>query len=196
MNNRNGIGGKWWTSKTFMAIGVALVTLIGVVLIGLVSVVTVLNTETDLATRITAKQRDNQNEMDGMWKTISQAAQVTEAQKNALLDIFKGYAGARSSGAAGGSLATWIKESVPNVDVSTYNNLMNVIVSKRDGFVRRQKELLDLSREHNRTLRSIPSGWICSIFGRKEIPVTIVTSDRTERAFESGKDNNVDLFPK
>lgn len=170
----------------------AVAALFGVVVIA--TVVSTLNRETLLATSIQAKQRDNANEMDGMWKTIDQVAQTTQAQKDALLEIFTGYAKARTT--TGGSLANWIKESVPNVDTSTFNNLQNIIAGKRDGFVMRQKELLDLSREHNRLLQTIPSGWICSIFGRKPIEVVIVTSSRTEGAFKTGKDDDVTLFKK
>lgn len=174
-------------------VALAVAALLGVVLVA--TVISTLNRETMLATSIQAKQRDNANEMDGMWKTIDQVAQTTQAQKDALVEIFTGYAKARTP-QTGGTLANWIKEAVPNVDTSTFNNLQNIIAGKRDGFVMRQKELLDLSREHNRLLQTIPSGWICSIFGRKPIEVIIVTSSRTEGAFKTGKDDDVTLFKK
>jgi hypothetical protein len=165
-------------------------------LILLFSVIGTANSETDLSTAIHAKQTDNKNAMDKMWKTISQVAQVTEGQKNALMEIFTGYAQARAGGKAGGggSLATWIHEAIPSVDTSTFNNLQNIITSERDGFYMRQKELLDLNREHNRLLQRIPSGWILAAMGRKEIDVTIVTSSRTETAFQTGKDDDVSVF--
>lgn len=167
---------------------------LAVILIVAGVVISASNSEVDLRTAIEAKQRDNKNEMDGMWKTISQVAQVTDAQKKALLEIFVGHAQARNTG--GGAVMNWIKESVPNVDTSTFNNLQNVITAKRDGFVFRQKELLDLSREHNRILQRFPSGVILSFLGRKPVPVTIVTSSRTEEAFEAGKDDDVSVFTK
>jgi len=49
------------------------------------------NKEVVLKNTITAKQTDNKNQMDAMWKNISQVAQVTEAQKNALIEIFTGW---------------------------------------------------------------------------------------------------------
>ena len=63
----------------------------------------VMNQEVRLRNAIVAKQRDNTSEFDNMFKKISQVAQVTDAQKNALLEIFKGYAGARSADKEGGS---------------------------------------------------------------------------------------------
>lgn len=164
------------------------------VLVG--AVISASNAEVDLRTAIKAKQEDNKNEMDGMWKTISQAAQVTEAQKKALLEIFNGHAHERTGNGDGGAIIKWVQESIPTVDPAVWINLQNVITAKRDGFVFRQKELLDLSRAHNRILQRFPSGIILSILGRQQIPVTIITSTRTEKAFGSGKDDEVSVFQK
>jgi hypothetical protein len=152
------------------------------------------NSEVDLRTAIEQKQRDNSSEYDNMWKKISQVAQVTQAQKNALKEIFEGHAAARTQGSDDNLVMKWIKESVPNVDLSTFNNLQNVITGSRDSFTFRQKELLDLKREHDRLLRRFPSGMILSMFGRKPIDVVIVTSSRSEDAFKTGKDDDVSVF--
>ncbi len=50
------------------------------------------NKEVKLRNLITNKQTDNKSEMDAMWKIIEQNAQVTVMQKDALMDIFNGYA--------------------------------------------------------------------------------------------------------
>jgi len=164
----------------------------GLMVIG--SVISTSNQEVSLRTTIETKQRDNTSELDNAIKKISQSAQVTTAQKEALKEIIVGNSQARNT--KGGSLATFVTEAVPNVDTSTFNNLMNIITSSRDAWTMRQKELLDLSREHTTLLRRFPSGVILSILGRKEIPVTIVTSTRTEKAFETGKDDDVNVFNK
>ena len=154
------------------------------------------NKEVVLKNTISAKQIDNGNQMDTMWKTISQVAQVTDAQKKALLEIFTGYAQARTGDNKGGSLANWIHEAVPNVDTSTFNNLQNIIVAQRDGFKQRQTELLDLNREHDNLIGTFPNSLFASILGRKHIDVVIVTSTRTENAFKTGKDDDVNVFSK
>jgi len=154
------------------------------------------NKEVVLKNTITAKQTDNKNQMDAMWKNISQVAQVTEAQKNALIEIFTGYAKARSGDNKGGSLANWIHEAVPNVDTSTFNNLQNIIVAQRDGFKTRQTELLDLNREHDNLIGTFPNSLFASLLGRKHIDIIVVTSSRTEDAFKTGQDNDVQLFNK
>ena len=180
----------------------ALIGCLGTIGVGVVAVIIIAayvigvnNQEVTLRATIEQKQRDNTSEYDNMWKKISQVAQVTDAQKNALKDIFCSYAQARNNG-SDSQIMTWIKESVPSVDSSTFNNLQNIITGSRDTFTFRQKELLDLKREHDILLRQFPSSFILGFLGRKPIEVTIVTSSRTEKSFETGKDDNVDVFKK
>ena len=155
----------------------------------------VYNKEARLRNTIVNKQKDNTSEYDSLWKKISQAAQVTDGQKQALMEIIVGYANARK-GSGGGSLAQMIHEAVPNVDTSTFNNLQNIIVSSRDGWTMRQKELLDLKREHDNLIDTFPGNILLSILGRQKIDVVIVTSTRTENSFKTGKDDDVDVFGK
>lgn len=175
------------------AIVVAIITVILLMFFGAMGYsVGVLNTETRLHNLIDAKQRDNESAYDNMWKKISQVAQVTNAQKDALREIFVEHAAAR--GSSGGSLAKWINESVPNVDTTTFNNLQNIIVSSRDKWTFNQKELLDYSREHNNLIGTIPSSLICSAFGRGKIDVTIITSARAKESMKTGEDNDTNVF--
>ena len=178
-----------------VALGVfGIIVLVVMVLGG--SIVGTFNTEVSLRTTIENKITDNKSEFDNMWKKISQVAQVTEGQKEALKEILIGYANARSQGRDGsGSFINALHEAIPNVDTTTFNNLQNIIVGSRDSFTMRQKELLDLKREHDKLLRTFPSNVILGMFGRKEIDITIVTSSRTEKTFEDRKDD-VSVFAK
>lgn len=159
------------------------------------TVVSTYNKEVSLRATIENKQKDNKNEMDNMKKKIIQVAQVSEKAMSSLKDIVCGYAEARSTDSKN-VIMNWIKESVPNVDTSTFNNLQNIITGSRDSFTMRQKELLDLKREHDKLLRSFPSNVILAMFNKKEIDVTIVTSTSTEEAFRTGKDDETDVFKK
>lgn len=172
--------------------------LAGLLVIGFVLVAMVIgisNREVSLRVTIEQKQKDNTNEYDNMWKKISQVAQVTDKQASVLKDIFVSYADARTSDGAG-SVMNWIKEAIPNVDTTTFNNLQNIITSARDSFTFRQKELLDLKREHDKMLQMFPSNIVLGMLGRKAIDVTIVTSSRTSKSFETGKDDDVNVFQK
>lgn len=187
---------KDWNWKIIGGIGCAVVAVGALVLLILFMYgVSVNNKEVVLRNTITAKQKDNTNEYDNMWKTIAQTAQVTDAQKNALKEIFVAHAQARAVESKN-LLMAWIKESIPNVDTSTFNKLMSIITGARDRFTMRQKELIDIKREHDILLDKFPSSMILSILGRQKIEITIVTSTRTEEAFKTGKDDDVDVFQK
>jgi len=151
------------------------------------------NTEIKLRKTFEAKQVDNKSEYDNMWKKIAQVAEVTDEHKKALREIFEGYAGARG-GVGDGGIMKWLQEAVPNVDLKTYENLQNIIVSARDRFTMRQKELLDIKREHDTLLASFPSSFF--VGGRDELKAQIVTSTRTERSFETGTDDDIGVFPE
>ncbi len=154
--------------------------------------VSVNNSEVYLRNSIAAKQKDNESEYDSMWKKIAQAAKVTDAQKGALLEILVAHAEARS-GNSGTAVVSWLKESVPNVDTTTFNNLQNIIAASRDQFTVRQKELLDLKRKHDSLLDSFPSGVFLTLLGRNKIDVTIITSSKAQETFKTGTDDNVDI---
>lgn len=151
------------------------------------------NGEVRLRNAITAKQRDNTSEFDNMWKKISQTVQVTQKDRDSLKQIFIEYASARGGNAPrGGALATWISEAVPNIDSATFTNLQNILVGSRDAWTQRQKELLDMSREHNNRLDTFPSSLF--VGGRPRIEVQIITSSKTEAVFQNGNDDDTNLF--
>jgi hypothetical protein len=152
------------------------------------------NREVSLRKSFENKQVDNKNEYDNMWKKISQVAEVTQEHKKALREIFEGHATARGGLGDGKAIMKWLHEAVPNVDLKTYENLQNIIVSARDRFTMRQKELLDIKRAHDTLLESFPS--MLFVGGRDELKAKIVTSTRTEKTFEEGKDDDVGVFSK
>jgi hypothetical protein len=110
------------------------------------------------------------------------------------MEIFSSYAQGRAGSDPKTPMMNWIKEACPNIPSGTFDKLMNIIVSQRDGFKFRQKELLDFKREHDNLIDTAPSSFF--VGGRGKIEVVIVTSTRTENAFKTGKDDEVELFPK
>lgn len=182
------------TKGKVIAIAVAAVVLI-TGMGGCGYIISIRNDDAKLRNLIAAKQKDNESEFDNMWKKIKSVAQVTEAQKDALKEIFVEHAKARG-GVGNTKIMTWLKESVPNVDLSTYNNLQNIIVGSRDAWTQRQKELLDIKREHDNLIDVWPSGLVLGMMGREKVDITIVTSTRTTEVFKSGKDDDVDVFDK
>ena len=154
----------------------------------------VFNKEVMLRNQITAKQVDNKNQFDSMWKSQMQAFEITDVQKQMLYDIIVGHAKARSGH---GSLATMVTESIPNLNESSsmYKQLLNTVVGLRASWTSKQTEILDYKRTHDNIVDMFPSSIICSMFNKQKIEVKIVTSDRTEASFDSGKDNDINLKP-
>ena len=181
--------------KALITIGALLGAGILLVVVLLTMGVSFHNNEVTLRNTVTAKQTDNKNQMDAMWKNISQTAQVAEKDRTSLMEIFQQYAQGRESNNKG-MLMKWVTESCPQVAVNsaTFDKLMNIIVSQRDGFKFRQTELLDLKREHDNLLDRFPGVIFATLLGRHKIDVVIVTSTRTENAFKTGKDDDTQLF--
>lgn len=156
------------------------------------------NGEARLRNAVGAKQRDNQNQLDNTIKVISQNAQVTDAQKEAFKDIIVGNAQARAQ--HGGTLATMVQEAVPNLDTTsqTYRQLMNIITAARNSWTEKQTEILDLQREDDNYFDTFPSSFfVHTLAGRVKMDrVTIVTSTRTGNAFQTGVDDDTNVFNK
>lgn len=169
---------------TFLGIGVVSVSLYGVGLY---------NEANTLVTTYDAKVSANKADFDNVTKVISQTAQVSKAQLDKLQNIYTSYAQARTGQDAAGAIMKWVQESVPNVDTTTMNNLQNIIVASRNGWTERQKELVDISREYNTMLARFPSNIILGVLGFKKIDPLVVTSENTEKAFETKQDNNTKL---
>lgn len=171
-----------------------LVVLVGVLFLGSVIFgmgISYNNQYVRLSNLIKTKQVDNKSEFDNMWKKIGQSAQVTEKERDSLKQIFVEYANARTDDSAN-KVMTWVKESVPSVTPDMFKNLQNIITSSRDSWTMRQKEILDFKRELDNLLQIVPSKWF--LLGKQTIDVVIITSEKTVKIFESGKDDDVKIF--
>jgi len=148
------------------------------------------NQAVDLETQHAQIQVDNTNQYDNMIKKISQSAQVTNAQAKIIADIVVQHAQARG-GSGGMTLVNAVKESIPDIPVETFTNLQNIIVGSRDKFASRQTMLLSVEQQHAALRQRFPSSFI--VGGRPELDSVIVTSTKTEEAFQTGVDDDIDL---
>ena len=180
--------------KTFAIVGAifGVILLLGM-FVGCAAITTT-NSEARLRNLIAAKQDDNRNEFDLMWKKIAQVAEVSDKDRESLQNLFVAHAEARTGDGGGGEIMKWVQESVPNVPPDTYRDLRTIIVASRDRFAERQKELRDFKREHDNLLTTIPSKWFLS--GKLPIEVKIITSTKTEATFKTGVDDDVEVFKK
>lgn len=172
---------------------VGLILIIGAI-IGL-SWVSYNNKDIDLRNQAKAQQQANQVIYDKVWKILQQKAGVLDKYSGDFKEIYNGIMNGRYQGDAKQSpMFKWITESNPQFSVEMYKNLSDAIEGQRSEFAMVQKRLIDIKREHDNLRQKFPGNIF--IGGRGEIKIDIVTSTKTEKTFETGKEDNVDLFEK
>lgn len=154
--------------------------------------VSVYNTNVDLSTKIEAKQKANEANFDAMWKKIAQVSQVSDKYKDGLKEVLIAYTGERKT-ESDQLLMNWIKEAVPQFDSSIYKQINNIVVGSRDDFYKNQAILIDMSREQQNFIKRFPNNIYCAVLNIKPIEIKVVTSGKTEKAFESGKEDDIKL---
>lgn len=151
------------------------------------------NSEARLRNQFNAQQKNLEVVYDETWKVISQTAQVSDQYATQFKEIYVNIMDARYS-KGDGTLMKWIHEANPNFDSSLYEKLATAIEAKRATFAREQKKALDIKRQHDDLRTTFPSNLVCG--GKPELELKLVTSTRTSKAFETGVDDEVDLFKK
>ena len=84
----------------------------------------------------------------------------------------------------------WIKEHNPTIDSSLYKKIQDIVESGRNSFEADQKMLIDKKREYDNYRLIFPNSVIAGVLGFPKInpdDYKIVTSEETDRAFESKK---------
>lgn len=140
--------------------------------------------------QIEAQYKQNQNNYDSMFKKILEVSQVTDKYAKDLKGLFdttmKGRYGKNGSKA----MWSWIKEHNPTLDTKVYIKLQNIIASGRTDFMNEQKMLLDKKQVYNIYRKTLYNSIVSGFMGFPKIDLVsmdIVTSDQTEKAFETKK---------
>lgn len=149
--------------------------------------------EIQLRNAVKAQQKSNEVSFDNTWKIIQQQAEVTDKYKDSFKEIYVELMQGRHY-EAGGNFMKWIKESNPNFDSSLFKNLINSISAERKTFERNQNKLIALKQEHDNVRTTAPGRYF--VGRRPEIEIAIVTSTRTEKTFQTGKDDDTNVFQK
>lgn len=176
--------------KQFILGFVVILLLFGICVFG--KGISVYNTHIDLKTKIEAQQKSNEANFDTMWKKISQVSQVSDKYKAGLTEVLNAYTSGRKTD-SDQLLMNWIKEAVPTFDSSIYKQINNIVVSSRDDFFNNQKILIDLSRQHNQFIQKFPNNLFCGILNIQPIEIKVITSTKTEKTFESGKEDDIKI---
>ncbi len=145
---------------------------------------------------IKAQYSENQNNYDNMWKSFREMAQVNNNYADDLKKVFDSAIQSRYGANGSQAAMQWIKEHNPSLDSSTYVKLQAAIEAGRNRFEAEQKQLIDRKREYEVLLGSTAAIFVNPFFGFPRIDLTkydIVTSDRTTKAFEEKKDDEIKL---
>lgn len=178
------------SSTVVILIVAAVVLLIALIIGGMWLSAT--NREVSLRNAAAAQEKANEATFDSMWKIVQGQAEVASEYRDAFKDVYKDIITGRYKDS--NLLFKFIKEHNPKFDVSLYKKVTTSIEAERKRFETGQKKLIDLKREHD----DLRGRWPSSMFvgGRPELTITVVTSDKTEDAFRTGKDEPGPVFPK
>lgn len=146
-------------------------------------------------TEVAAEEKEKacQVDYDAMWKVIQQQAGVVDKYQESFKEIYTDLIDGRYSDNDGqGQFMMWIQEHNPTFDPSMFNRLMNTIESMRLDFATRQKELIAIEQDYNQAIVTFPGSWF--IGDRDKMEVTIITSSKTQEVYETGQENDIELF--
>lgn len=154
------------------------------------------NSTIDLQNR--RKQKDDERTAfyDKMWKTLSQKSQIAIRNDSSFARNVDAIMAGRKD--APGLFMKWVQESNPNANFEAvsalYADLSRAVESQRDGFFMQEKMIMGIVLEYNNRIQKFPGSFYNLFYGRKKMEYKPITSDRTDRVIETGKDNDVKLF--
>jgi hypothetical protein len=156
------------------------------------------NAEIELRNTILAKQKANEASFDTMWKILKTQASIPDKYKEDFKEIWPDLIRGRYEQGSG-KMMNWIQEHNPDYKGGEmYMKLMDSVEAERKRFFRDQEELIGLNTERNSMIqKKVPKFFLGLVGGPeslKPIEITVITSETTEQTFESGKEDNVDLF--
>jgi len=182
---------------TMLVIGVVLALLcVPVLIVGAMLVSTNNQCVTQEAT-LNALKQQSASQYDTFWKSVKEVAQVPSQYSKDMKETYQGIMDGRYKDK--NPLMNWIKESNPNFDSSMYKQVQQVIESGRNDFKDTQKQMIDGAREYKTYVGKFPTSLLAGFVGYPKIKwedFEPVTSDRTDGAFKTRKDEAVDVFNK
>ena len=127
---------------------------------------------------------------DTMWKIIKQKAQVSEKYKDAFEKIYPDLIRGRYANDQG-SMMKWIQEQNPNFDTSLYRDLSQAIEIQRTIFSNAQQRMLDILRERETLMESMPAKFFIS--NKTKIDYEVISSTNTKTIMETRIDDDIIL---
>lgn len=150
------------------------------------------NQEIRLRNKVEAKKDVNKTTYDAMWKIINGDGKVAKQYKEDFKDVYTSIVSARNYD--GGGVLSFLQEHNPQFDASLYSKISRAIEAEYNNFSRDQKELISVIEQHTNLVTTFPGSLFLGSRDLFDASQYIVTSTKTENAFESGKDDEIKIF--
>lgn len=146
------------------------------------------NREVALRKEAEAQNKNIMGVHDALWKIIKEKAGVAEQYREAFEKIYPDLIKGRYEKDSSATMK-WIQESNPNFDTTLYKDLMQAIESQRIYFQRAQQRMLDIIRERETLLNSMPAKFF--ITNKQTIDYVVIASDKSNEVMQTRVDNDV-----
>lgn len=146
---------------------------------------------------IKAQYNDNRNVYDNGWKKVVEVAKVPEKYTAKLKELYDGTMKGRYGANGSQAMMQWIQEQNPTIDPTLYRQLQQTIEGFRDRFQQSQTELIAKKQQYETFLYATIDGRFYNLIGGyPHIDMSkfdIITSEKTERDFETKKSDPLDF---
>ena len=169
----------------------SLIITISVIVIAVVLLImffTYNNREVALRKEAEAQNKNIMGVHDALWKIIKEKAGVAEQYREAFEKIYPDLIKGRYEKDSSATMK-WIQESNPNFETTLYKDLMQAIESQRIYFQRAQQRMLDIIRERETLLNSMPAKFF--ITNKQTIDYVVIASDKSNEVMQTRMDNDV-----
>ena len=119
--------------------------------------------------------------------------------KSDLVELTKAAIGGRYGPDGSKANMQWLKEQNPNLDISVYKQIQQIIEGGRNDFQNGQSRQIDLKRQYETALGTFWQGMWLRIAGYPKVNLKdfdIVSTDRADDAFKTKKEAPLQLRAK
>lgn len=168
-----------------------------VLVIGLVSCQTMMsfnNACVELETSIKSQYEKNQAVYDTAWKSIKETANVADAHSDKLKEIVVASVQGRYGNDQGVLFKAISESNGASLPIDLYSKVQQVVESSRQQFLANQVELVSKKQTYEQHLGTFPNSAYAGFLGYPRIKLddyAIMTSERTDGAFKSKKDEEI-----
>lgn len=136
----------------------------------------------------------NKSSYDNMWKKFREMVQITDLQAEQLKDIYTNMITGRYQGNEN-LLFQAVSENNPQM-ADVYTSIQTQIAADRNSFNNEQKKVLDKAMQYNVYIEKHFIFNMIFNFEQIDTSTLIITSEKTERAFEDKKADEIDLLDR